>query len=343
MTEVTLRDGRSLSVEIVSSDDPPLPSEAARAIATFIVDPLEPWFSAAEQAFLAFVLRGEGRPSLRDAFAIGRLDGRIVGASWHGLSALQPSVAVVGYVRTDPDVRGLGIARALTSRSLERAWADGAQVVYLGTNEPGSRRIYESIGFRVWSGVAMRADRPGQPSPSLRPLAPFAARDAQPGDAGAWTHLLVALDGLPWRIRSFSEDIAFAPPGTTFSSCMRPFCSMISRWRTTGVGSVRVVVDEHGVIAGSASVLDLGRGPSAGTGTLEFLADAAHVATLPDLIESTIQHASGSGSRQVVAYSDSEARTELLEGVGFRRSHVLPAALILDGRAIDVDVLRLSL
>jgi GNAT superfamily N-acetyltransferase len=343
VTSVPLRDSRLLEIEVVSSDDPPLASDPAGAIASFIVDPLQPWFSAAEQEFLAFTLRGEARPSLRDAFVVGRLDGRIVGASWHGVSATHPAVAVVGFVRTAPDVRRLGIARALTSRSLARAWADGAEVVYLGTNEPGSRRLYESIGFRVWSGVVMRADRPGRSAPVLMPSHALTIRAAEPGDVGAWTHLLVALDALPWRIRSWSEDVAFAPPGTIFSSCVRPSCSTFLRWRASGVGSVRVAVDERGLMAAAASVLDLGRGPSGGTGTLEFLAHAAHLAILPDLIRSTIDEASAGSLRQLVAYSDAEARTELLERLGFQRTHVLPGAIVLDGRPLDVAVLRLPL
>jgi GNAT superfamily N-acetyltransferase len=278
---VRLRDGRSLDVEIVSSDDPLLPPDRARAIAAFIVDPLEPWFSSAEQEFLALVLRGDGEPSLRHALVVGWLDGRIAGTSWHGTSATHPHIGVVAYVRTDASARGLGVASALTAESLRRFWADGGMVAYLGTTNPAARRIYEGIGFRAWNGVAMRADRPeasvGEIDVWSGPIGTLDGRDAEAGDVGAVTHLLVSPAELPWRIRSFSEDVYLAPPGTPISSCVRPFCSTFVRRMVTAIGSFRVLVDGRGVVAASASGLDLGRGPSIGTGTLEVLAHPDHL------------------------------------------------------------------
>ena len=339
-----LRDGRTLDIQVVTSDSPPLPRADARKIVSFIVDPLQPWFSSAEQEFLAYVLRGEGRPSLRDVLVVGRMDGELAGTSWHGTSASNPEIGVVAYVRTDPVLRGLGVGSALVAASHERLCSEGGRIAYLGTTNPAARPIYERIGFRAWTGVAMRADCGGSEVALAPDDATLALRDAVPGDVGAWTHLLVGRSTLPWRMRNFSEDVYFAPPGTQISSCVRPFNSTWMRWTTTGVGAFKVLADASGRIAATASVLDLGRGPSLGTGTVEFLVDPGHLEAMPGLLKTTVDDAASSGRfRQLVAYADNPVREALLRAVGFRRTHLLHGAVVLNGEATDLIALRLPL
>ena len=53
-------------------------------------------------------------------------------------------------IRTDTALRGKGLGRALTERSIERAWADGARRIGLSTyiDNHASMHIVESFGFR---------------------------------------------------------------------------------------------------------------------------------------------------------------------------------------------------
>ncbi|MCX6098910.1 MAG: GNAT family N-acetyltransferase [Candidatus Bipolaricaulota bacterium] len=122
-------------------------------------------------------------------------------------------------IRTDTALRGKGLGRALTERSIERAWADGARRIGLSTyvDNQASMHIVESFGFRrMASFVYLEGDLPGCSEPEDTGVVPLADGEAI-RVIGRSDYLAAANGRFPWEWKFLSFDwspraaIAWAP------------------------------------------------------------------------------------------------------------------------------------
>ena len=79
------------------------------------------------RGFLAEFLAGTHDPSLADTMLVGRIDGTVVGTAWHGTSRDLPEMGGYGFVFTEPEQRGKGIAQRLTELSIQGFWKSAAR------------------------------------------------------------------------------------------------------------------------------------------------------------------------------------------------------------------------
>jgi len=122
-------------------------------------------------------------------------------------------------IRTDAALRGKGLGRALTERSIERAWADGARRIGLSTyiDNQASMHIVESFGFRrMASFVYLEGDLPGRSEPEDTGVVPLSDGEAI-RVIGRSDYLAAANGRFPWEWKFLSFDwspraaIAWAP------------------------------------------------------------------------------------------------------------------------------------
>ncbi len=66
--------------------------------------------------------------------------------------------AGIGEVATRPEYRGRGIAGRLCREALDEFAANGGEVVFLGTENPGAARIYQRLGWRRIAGSTVYAN-----------------------------------------------------------------------------------------------------------------------------------------------------------------------------------------
>jgi len=344
----SLRDGSTLSIEHLGPGEGRGTGPAAQELLAFITQPMSPWFSAAEAAGLTQCLSGAAHPALADHLFVGRREGRLAGAVWHGTAADRPMVGVFGYVWTDPAARGLGIARALTRRSVDRFWADGGQASYLGTAEPTARRVYEDHGYRAYHGAVMRALRPGLDADDheadwFEPGAPVTVRDATFADVAAYTALVTHPGPAGWRVRDWTERLFVIPPLDPINSCTRPFLSTWVRHVSAASNVFRVATVPGGGVVAAVAIASPATGALAGSGTLEILAHPAHMGAAAPLIADALGRAAVLGVREVRAWADRGDRADLLVGSAFREESVQPGMLTAGEERIDVVVLRAEL
>jgi ribosomal protein S18 acetylase RimI-like enzyme len=122
-------------------------------------------------------------------------------------------------IRTDTALRGKGLGRALTERSIDRAWADGARRIGLSTyiDNQASMHIVESFGFRrMASFVYLEGDLPGRSEPEDSRVVSLSDEEAI-RVIGRSDYLAVANRRFPWEWKFLSFDwspraaIAWAP------------------------------------------------------------------------------------------------------------------------------------
>jgi GNAT superfamily N-acetyltransferase len=122
-------------------------------------------------------------------------------------------------IRTDTVLRGKGLGRALTERSIERAWADGARRIGLSTyiDNQASMHIVESFGFRrVASFVYLEGDLPGHSEPEDPRVVALSDEEAL-RTIGRSDYLAAANGRFPWEWKFLSFDwspqaaLAWAP------------------------------------------------------------------------------------------------------------------------------------
>jgi ribosomal protein S18 acetylase RimI-like enzyme len=98
---------------------------------------------------------------------IAELDGIVAAFSYR--TWLAEGHAWLQGIRADTALRGRGAGRALTERSIERAWADGARRIGLSTyiDNEASMHIAEAFGFRrVASFVYLEGELQGHAEPN---------------------------------------------------------------------------------------------------------------------------------------------------------------------------------
>ena len=345
----TLKTGERLDVTMLGPGVGRGDIAANRELWWFIVQPFDPWTSPGENELVARALRGATDDSLHDVLIVGRIDGEIVGTVWHGASRNTREVGGYGFVRTDPAHRGKGIAQTLTRLSLERFWADGGLVIYLGTVAPDAAHVYEKHGYRRYNGIAMRALRPGSDPETFDDeyfahdgSAPL-ARDAGWGDIGGYPALMLSPEPRDWRIRDFTEAIFYDPPEVQSGSCLRPFVSSMLRRETHPANRFKVLVTRRDRLVAAAGLFTATAAPLGGSATLEVLCHPAYSGELSSFLGAVLAEGREAGVRTVRAYASGESRNAALAAVGFSTESTLSRHLQCGDRAVDVTVLRRDL
>lgn len=314
----------------------------------FLTRPFDPWMVPTEGGFLAEFLAGSHDPSLADTMLIGRIDGTIVGTAWHGTDRDLPEMGGYGFVFTDPEQRGKGVAQRLTELAIQGFWAAGGQVSYLGTVNPVAQHIYEKHGYRHYNGLTYRALRPGTDADAFDEsffgrAGDGEIRDIRMGDLGAYTGLVMLLEPQDWIVRDYTEAMFYAPPEVQASGCLRPFFNSMTRHATSSANAWKVLVNDRGRLVASANLWAPTHAPVRGNAIMEFQAAPAYVDRATAVVEAALADAAAHGVRAVRAYASGEARQDVLREAGFVSEVVHQADLDLGDRRADVTVMRRDL
>ncbi len=317
-------------------------------IYSFLTRPFDPWMVPTEGGFLAEFLAGTHDPSLADTMLVGRIDGKVVGTAWHGTDRDLPEMGGYGFVFTEPEQRGKGIAQRLTELSINGFWAVGGQVSYLGTVNPVAQHIYEKHGYRHYNGLTYRALRPGTDADTFDETFFGRAgdgeiRDIRLGDIGAYTGLVMLLEPAEWIVRDFTEAMFYVPPAVQASGCLRPFFNSMTRHAASPANAWKVLVNDRGRLVASANLWAPTHAPVAANATMEFQAAPAYVDRACAVIEAALEHAAVNDVRAVRACAVGEARLAVLREAGFVEEVVQPGALDPGDQRVDVTVMRRDL
>ena len=315
---------------------------------SFLTRPFDPWMVPTEGGFLAEFLAGTHDPSLADTMLVGRIDGTVVGTAWHGTDRDLPEMGGYGFVFTEPEQRGKGIAQRLTELSIQGFWKVGGQVSYLGTVNPVAQHIYEKHGYRHYNGLTFRALRPGTDADSFDEqffgrAGDGAIRDIRLGDIGAYTGLVMLLEPAEWVVRDYTEAMFYVPPAVQASGCLRPFFNSMTRHTASPANAWKVLVNDRGRLVASANLWAPTHAPVSANATLEFQAAPAYVDRAAAVIEAALDHAAANDVRAVRAFGVAEERLAVLRTAGFVAEVVQPAALDLGDCCADVTVMRRDL
>ncbi len=314
---------------------------------SFLTRPFDPWMVPTEGGFLAEFLAGTHDPSLADTMLVGRIDGTVVGTAWHGTDRDLPEMGGYGFVFTEPEQRGKGIAQRLTELSINGFWAVGGQVSYLGTVNPVAQHIYEKHGYRHYNGLTYRALRPGTDADTFDETffgraGDGVIRDIRLGDIGAYTGLVMLLEPAEWIVRDYTEAMFYAPP-VQASGCLRPFFNSMTRHAASPANAWKVLVNDRGRLVASANLWAPTHAPVAANATMEFQAAPAYVDRASAVIEAALEDAAANDVRAVRACGVGEARLAVLREAGFVEEVVQPGALDLGDQRVDVTVMRRDL
>lgn len=314
---------------------------------SFLTRPFDPWMVPTEGGFLAEFLAGTHDPSLADTMLVGRIDGTVVGTAWHGTDRDLPEMGGYGFVFTEPEQRGKGIAQRLTELSINGFWAVGGQVSYLGTVNPVAQHIYEKHGYRHYNGLTYRALRPGTDADTFDETFFGRAgdgeiRDSRLGDIGAYTGLVMLLEPAEWIVRDYTEAMFYVPP-VQASGCLRPFFNSMTRHAASPANAWKVLVNDRGRLVASANLSAPTHAPVAANATMEFQAAPDYVDRASAVIEAALEDAEANDVRAVRAFGVAEGRLAVLREAGFVDEVVQPGALDLGDQRVDVTVMRCDL
>ena len=153
MTEksVALRSGEQMTIRIV---EPPLTEYAVRSPDNRLVNWL--WSEIRDE-----VISGEMKPWLYTPYAVGEIDGELVGSMAYYTSTYNQEVGLIQFVETVERHRSKGIASALISVLIEKFIADGGLALMLCTTDPIAGALYEKYGFWYSIGDGLKFLVPG--------------------------------------------------------------------------------------------------------------------------------------------------------------------------------------
>jgi len=148
---VTLKSSEQLAVRI---EEPPLLDYARKTPGSELLDWC--WPQIKEE-----MLGGQMRRWLHAPYALGELNGELVGSIAYYAAADRRDVGVVEFVQTAAAHRGKGISSALLGTLIERFIGEGGLALYLCTTNPIAGSLYEKHGFKYLVGDGMRYLAPG--------------------------------------------------------------------------------------------------------------------------------------------------------------------------------------
>ena len=153
MTEkpVVLSSGERMTVKVV---EPPLTEYAERSPDNRLVNWL--WREIRNE-----VISGEMRPWLHTPYAVGEIDGGLVGSMAYYTSTYNREVGLIEFVETMEPHRSKGVASALISALIEKFIAEGGLALMLCTSDAIAGSLYEKYGFSYSVGDGMKYLAPG--------------------------------------------------------------------------------------------------------------------------------------------------------------------------------------
>lgn len=112
------------------------------------------WETTFECSFesLRCVLAGEETENNRDTLYIAFAGERIAGTCRLTISMSDPRLGLVGDVATEPDFRGMGIARDVCSRAVSEFEENGGEALFLATSNPSAEYLYSGLGWHKLAG-----------------------------------------------------------------------------------------------------------------------------------------------------------------------------------------------
>lgn len=309
-----------------------------------IVQPQAPWFSEGERILLDRSISGAAHSELGEVYLfVARLDGSPVGTVWYQVSRDTPEVGALAFVFTDPSVRGMGVAHALMGHCVKHFGTHGGLAMYLGTANPMARRIYESVGFRVYNGVAMRWTEKNAEDASFDEA--FFSKDNPARTRRAtWEDLprLTALYAYPrtWFVKDRGERV--------FSHAELPAARSVSigislLLRSEGGNSLFVLENSRKRIGGALSVYSSKE--SGERIVMDLLVHPSSVESAPHLVEKGIQVARNMGGKTLTSYASDLDREKIdaLVASGFVRQDSPEVVDLPSGAKISVYPYALSL
>jgi len=286
-------------------------------------------------------MRGAYCRHLRTQAAVARVDGHAVGTASMAFACEHPRIGVVEDVMTLEDFRGLGIAATLTEGLVQQAWEAGCRVVYLG-NSPRQVSVYEKIGFKRLFGAVMRRPAPGETEPEEVFFAPGQQTSVRPAN---WGDLPGVACLMAQPMESLCLDFLrglvsprYAPP----LRCVSNFTSLWYGVEAQG-GSMLTLGGEgpHRVLG--LGSLTPGSAPLRGhTAVIDALAHDNYPQGVRDLLDRLVETARQKGIAMLQAYAAAtdSAKVEHFRAVGLTPVAILPEAIRLGDRPVDVTLLQ---
>ena len=333
---VTLKDGRQM--EVVQ-----LPYPIAPAERMVIIELLQREWARTDVDWLQS-MRGAYSQTLRTRVALARVGGDAVGTASIAFACEHPRIGVVEDVMTREDFRGLGIAATLTEGLVQRAWEAGCRVVYLG-NSPRQVSVYEKIGFRRLFGAVMRRPAPGETEPEKDFFAPGQQTSVRPANWGD-------LPGVACLMAQPMENLCldflrglvsprYAPP----LRCVSNFTSLWYGVEAVGGSLLTLEGEDPHRVLGLGSITP-GSAPLRGhSAVIDALAHDNYAQGIRDLLDRLVETARQKGIAMLQAYAAAtdSAKVEHLRAVGLTPVAMLPEAIRLGDRPVDVTLLQCRL
>lgn len=323
MTETTilpLRNGKSMEVSLFTF---PLDETVRRELLPLLYAewPVPDYDLAAAAA-------GEYASTLNIVAALSRIDGRTAGSAQAIYAARQPEVAMVGFVLTQEEYRGLGIGAKITDIVTNFALGAGCKVAFLGSNiRPDC--VYLRAGYTYYNGGVMRRlaeDAEDLEATYFEPGQELQVRPAEWGDLPGTSFLLIR--PYEWIAADYQRGL-FSGRFTTQRRCVSNFpyiyydiveregvfmvLSGSKRNRLLGIATVtpgRAAIQKH------AAVVD-------------FILHENYYSAAARLLLETLAAAEAKGIEQVTAYVAQRdmAKADVLIQLGFREIGLLPRQL----------------
>ena len=286
-------------------------------------------------------MRGAYCQHLRTRVALARVGGDAVGTASIAFACERPQVGVVEDVMTREDFRGLGIAATLTEGLVQQAWKAGCRVVLLG-NSPRQASVYEKIGFRRLFGAVMRRPAPGETEPETDFFAPGQQTTVRPANWGD-------LPGVACLMAQPMESLCLdflrglvsprhAPP----LRCVSNFTSLWYGVEALGGSMLTLEGEDPHRVLGLGSITP-GSAPLRGhSAVIDVLAHDNYAQGARDLLKRLVETARQKGIALLQAYAAAtdSAKVEHLRSVGLTPVAMLPEAIRLNGRPVDVTLLQ---
>lgn len=317
----------------------PLPPEVGPRLTWF----LEGVFGADEKPdlFVTAAAKGMYEEVARHAFGWAERDGAIVSAAWTMTPHDDPRIGTLGEVYTDPAWRGRGMAGRVCQALLDRFDDAGGRVIFLASENPVARRIYDRLGFLSFPRGLMRRERPPDEMFDEQWFRPgqLSIRLVHPGD----TPRLVALYSAP------SQWLSVASPQGLYSAgrVTHDRCNSLVKhtWVATRAGAWFAMANAEGALVGSGPMEPRGNEREPLGAEIDIFVHPAFVDHAGLLLARMVQEGSERGWRWLIAQlgDDDTQKRELLEATGFREVVRLADALSFGGTRQGLRILRMEL
>ena len=290
-------------------------------IKQFLDQPSSLGFSEGERIAIFRALEGGFKTTCNDYFFLLITHGRPISSAWYAVSRRTPEVAVVGWVFTDPEWRQRGLSTFLLQTLCEHFTSRGGRAIYLGTENPSARRIYQKVGFTEYNGDVMQRLSEYESEREFENRI-FGAgqkvhiRAAEWGDVALATALYT--NPFPWIVRDFTERIILWPSGR-LNRCVSMFDALMLRSELPG-NSMHVLENAGGYLVACVSLIS---SPSGKEHLLEFLAHPSYSREAKEFLHEVAESRIG-----LICYAAEEDQTklEILRSLNFQEARATPPA-----------------